>query len=104
MIESGNALVFVLCPKPGQNSNKNVPRSPTRYSFDMQPTLEQLRDKYGVRYKWLVLLTVMIGTIASILSSTIVNVAVPDLSHDFTLGQERAQWVSAGFMLAMTLS
>ncbi|WP_194722368.1 DHA2 family efflux MFS transporter permease subunit [Noviherbaspirillum malthae] len=70
----------------------------------MQPTLEQLRQRYGQRYKWLVLMTVMIGTMASILSSTIVNVAVPDLSRHFTLGQERAQWVSAGFMLAMTLS
>jgi EmrB/QacA subfamily drug resistance transporter len=69
-----------------------------------EPTLEQLRERYGERYKWLVLLTVMIGTMASILSSTIVNVAVPDLSQDFNLGQERAQWVSAGFMLAMTLS
>ncbi|NEX63148.1 DHA2 family efflux MFS transporter permease subunit [Noviherbaspirillum galbum] len=68
------------------------------------PTLEQLRARHGDRYKWLVLLTVMIGTMASILSSTIVNVAVPDLSHHFVLGQERAQWVSAGFMLAMTLS
>lgn len=70
----------------------------------MQLTLEQLRERYGHRYKWIVLVTVMIGTVASILSSTIVNVAVPDLSHHFVLGQERAQWVSAGFMLAMTLS
>lgn len=70
----------------------------------MQPTLEELRARYGARYKWLLLLTVMIGTVASVLSSTIVNVAVPDLSRHFTLGQERAQWVSAGFMLAMTLS
>jgi len=70
----------------------------------MSLTYEQLRARYGSRYKWLVLLTVMIGTIASILSSTIVNVAIPDLSRHFTVGQERAQWVSAGFMLAMTLS
>jgi EmrB/QacA subfamily drug resistance transporter len=70
----------------------------------MQPTYEQLSQRYGSRYKWLVLLTVMIGTMASIMSSTIVNVAVPDLSHHFALGQERAQWVSSGFMLAMTLS
>jgi EmrB/QacA subfamily drug resistance transporter len=70
----------------------------------MPPTLEQLRERYGNRYKWIVLGTVMIGTVASILSSTIVNVAVPDLSHHFELGQERAQWVAAGFMLAMTLS
>lgn len=70
----------------------------------MQPTFEQLSQRYGSRYKWLVLLTVMIGGMASIMSSTIVNVAVPDLSEHFVLGQERAQWVSAGFMLAMTLS
>lgn len=70
----------------------------------MQPTLEQLRARYGERYKWWVLLTVMIGTMASILSSTIVNVAIPDLSQYFHLGQGRAQWVSSGFMLAMTIS
>lgn len=70
----------------------------------MTNTIEALRARYGARHKWLVLLTVMIGTMASILSSTIVNVAVPDLSAHFHLGQERAQWVSAGFMLAMTLS
>ncbi len=67
-------------------------------------TLEELRDRYGARYKWLVLLTCMIGSVAAILSSTIVNVAIPDLSRYFVLGQERAQWVSTGFMLAMTLS
>ncbi len=46
----------------------------------------------------------MIGTIASIMSATIVNVAVPDMSHVFQLGQERAQWMSTGFMAAMTVS
>jgi EmrB/QacA subfamily drug resistance transporter len=70
----------------------------------MTATIETLRERHGDRHKWLVLLTVMIGTMASILSSTIVNVAIPDLSHHFQLGQERAQWVSSGFMLAMTLS
>ena len=67
-------------------------------------TLEALRARHGERYRWLVLLTAMIGTMASIMSSTIVNVAIPDLSHYFHLGQAQAQWVSAGFMVAMTLS
>lgn len=70
----------------------------------MVQTREQLQARYGDRYKWLVLITVMIGSMAAIMSSTIVNVAVPDLSRHFTLGQERAQWVSTSFMLAMTLS
>ncbi|MFO1245929.1 MAG: MFS transporter [Ramlibacter sp.] len=67
-------------------------------------SLDALRQRHGPRYRWLLLLSVMIGTMASIMSSTIVNVAIPDMSHHFTLGQERAQWVSAGFMVAMTVS
>jgi EmrB/QacA subfamily drug resistance transporter len=65
---------------------------------------ERLRERHGEHYRWFVLLTVMLGTMAAIMASTIVNVAVPDMSRVFTLGQERAQWLSAGFMAAMTIS
>jgi EmrB/QacA subfamily drug resistance transporter len=68
------------------------------------PSLNTLRQRHGPRYRWLLLLSVMVGTMASIMSSTIVNVAIPDMSHYFTIGQERAQWVSSGFMVAMTVS
>jgi len=67
-------------------------------------SLLRLRERFGESYRWRVLLTVMIGTMASIMASTIVNVAVPDISQRFALGQERAQWLSAGFMAAMTVS
>ncbi|MFC5520067.1 MFS transporter [Polaromonas jejuensis] len=67
-------------------------------------TLANLRARYGPRYRWLLLLSVMLGTMASIMSSTIVNVAIPDMSQHFALGQERAQWVSSGFMVATTVS
>ena len=67
-------------------------------------SLSLLRERYGERYRWLLLLSVMVGTMASIMSSTIVNVAIPDMSHYFTLGQERAQWVTSGFMVATTVS
>jgi len=63
-----------------------------------------LQARHGPNYRWWVLLTVMLGTMASIMSSTIVNVALPDMSRVFALGQERAQWLSAGFMAAMTVS
>jgi EmrB/QacA subfamily drug resistance transporter len=46
----------------------------------------------------------MIGSMAAIMSSTIMNVGIPEISHHFGLGQERAQWVSSGFMVAMTVS
>ncbi|MBA4267468.1 MAG: MFS transporter, partial [Comamonadaceae bacterium] len=67
-------------------------------------TLPTLRERYGERYRWLLLLSVMVGTMAAIMSSTIVNVAIPDMSQHFALGQERAQWVTSGFMAAMTVS
>ncbi len=63
-----------------------------------------LAARFGPNYRWFVLLTVMIGTMASIMASTIINVAVPGISRVFTLGQASAQWLSAGFMAAMTLS
>jgi EmrB/QacA subfamily drug resistance transporter len=67
-------------------------------------SLAALAARHGERYRWRVLMTVMVGSIAAVMSSTIVNVAVPDLMRHFAIGQERAQWVAAGFMAAMTLS
>jgi len=67
-------------------------------------SLSALKARHGERYRWLLLLSVMVGTMASVMSSTIMNVAIPDMSRHFTLGQERAQWVTSGFMVAMTVS
>ncbi|MEP6965895.1 MAG: MFS transporter [Polaromonas sp.] len=67
-------------------------------------SLAALQARHGSRYRWLLLVAVMVGTMASIMSSTIVNVAIPDMSQHFSLGQGRAQWVSSGFMVAMTVS
>lgn len=79
-------------------------------SFSMTQTphahhsLDALRLRHGERYRWLLLLSVMVGTMASVMSSTIVNVAIPGLSAHFSLGQAQAQWVTSGFMGAMTMS
>ncbi len=67
-------------------------------------TLPELQALHGERYRWLLLFAVMVGSIAAIMSSTIVNVAIPDLSHHFAVGQERAQWVTSGFMMATTVA
>lgn len=45
-----------------------------------------LQARFGERYRWLLLLSEMIGTMASVMSSTIINVAVPDMSRYFALG------------------
>ena len=67
-------------------------------------SLAALSARHGPNYRWKVLATIMLGSIASVMSSTIVNVAVPDLMRQFAIGQERAQWVATSFMAAMTLA
>lgn len=65
-------------------------------------TIEALFARYGPRYRWLATLTVMVGTIASVLSSTIVNVALPEIMGTFGMGQDEAQLLSTAFLAAMT--
>ncbi|OBS31676.1 MFS transporter [Tepidimonas fonticaldi] len=67
-------------------------------------SLQALQARYGPRYRWRLLLSVMLGAMAALVSSTVVNVAIPDLSHHFGLGQDAAQWVTSGFMAASVVS
>jgi predicted MFS family arabinose efflux permease len=67
-------------------------------------SLQALQTRYGQRHRWLLLLSVMLGSMAAVMSSTIMNVAIPNMSEHFTLGQSRVQWVTSGFMVAMTVS
>ncbi len=50
----------------------------------------------------LVVTTMMLGTISTILSATIVNVAFPALIDEFHVGHDTLQWVAAGFLAATT--
>jgi DHA2 family multidrug resistance protein len=44
----------------------------------------------------------MVGTISTILASTIINVAFPALIHEFNIGHDSLQWVATGFLAATT--
>jgi EmrB/QacA subfamily drug resistance transporter len=64
---------------------------------------EDLFARFGQRYRWLATITVMLGTISAMLTTTIVNVAFPDIMGAFGVGQDRAQWLSTGALAAMTI-
>lgn len=66
--------------------------------------LAALAARHGSGYRWLLLMTATLGAFASLMSLTIVNVAVPDMMRYFGVGQERAQWVSSAFMGAMAMA
>jgi EmrB/QacA subfamily drug resistance transporter len=65
---------------------------------------EQFFERYGPAYRWLATLTAMVAAIAVVLSSTIVNVAVPAIMGQFGIDQTQAQWLSTGFLAAMTVT
>ena len=67
-------------------------------------TVDGLIERYGPNYRWLVTLTAMIGNIALIFSSTIINVAIPNIMGTFGVGQDKAQWLSAGYLVTMTVA
>ncbi len=44
----------------------------------------------------------MVGCISTVLSATIINVALPDVMGEFGMGQDMVQWLSTAFLAAMT--
>lgn len=66
-------------------------------------TTEVLFARYGPRYRWFATGTVMLGSLSAMLTTTTVNVAIPDIMGAFGIGQDRAQWLSTGALAAMTV-
>jgi DHA2 family multidrug resistance protein len=65
---------------------------------------QPLALQHGPIYRWIVTLTGMTAAMTMILSSTMVNVAVPSIMGTFGVGQSEAQWMSTAFLAAMTAS
>jgi MFS transporter, DHA2 family, multidrug resistance protein len=65
-------------------------------------SFEAMFARYGASYRWWVTITALIGTVATILSSTIVNVALPEIMGAYGIGQDRAQLISTSFLAAVT--
>lgn len=65
--------------------------------------IEAYGARFGAqRYRWIATFTVMLGTVATTAASTMVNVALPDIMGAFGMGQDQIQWLSTGFLAAMT--
>lgn len=66
-------------------------------------TADVLIARYGPRLRWYATGTAMLGMVAAVVTTTIVNVAIPDIMGAFGIGQDRAQWLSTGALAAMTI-
>ncbi|MCL7466386.1 DHA2 family efflux MFS transporter permease subunit [Phaeovulum sp. NW3] len=66
--------------------------------------VDRFFDRHGPAYKWYATGTIMIATISVVLSTTIVNVAIPAVMGAFGISAVQAQWLSTGFLAAMTVT
>jgi len=64
--------------------------------------IAQLEHRFGTHWRWLAVATVMLGTMSTVLSATIINVALPHIMTDFGVGQGQAHWLATGFLAAVT--
>ena len=64
--------------------------------------IDRYFERYGSAYKWFATGTIMVATISVVLSTTIVNVAIPAVMGAFGISAVQAQWISTGFLAAMT--
>jgi MFS transporter, DHA2 family, multidrug resistance protein len=64
--------------------------------------IDRIGDRHSGHHRWLATATMMLGTAATVLATTIINVAIPDIMSLFALSQDRAQWLATGFLAGMS--
>jgi MFS transporter, DHA2 family, multidrug resistance protein len=65
-------------------------------------TGDVLAERYGPTYRWLATFTAMTGALAMVLSSGVMNVAVPSVMGAFGVGLDMAQLVTTAYLATMT--
>jgi DHA2 family multidrug resistance protein len=66
-------------------------------------TTEVLFERYGPRYRIYVTVVALLGTISAIVTTTTVNVALPEIMGAFGIGQDRGQWIATGNLAGQTI-
>ncbi len=56
----------------------------------------------AVIQKWPATITVSLGMVATIMASTMINVAIADIMGAYGVGQDRVHWLMTGFLAATT--
>ena len=68
------------------------------------PPVIAMFELYGKGYLWLAVTTSLIGAFSTVLSGTIVNVAIPEIMGAYGISQTEAQWMSTGFLASGTVT
>lgn len=68
------------------------------------PEIEALFRRFGTSYGWWAMITITLANVATLISGTIINVAIPDIMGAFGIGQDKAQWLATAFLAASTIT
>ncbi len=72
--------------------------------IEASPAILEMFEIYGRNYRWFATITVMLTMFCTLLTSTIINVAIPEIMGAFGISQDTAQWLSTGFLAAGTIT
>ncbi len=59
--------------------------------------------RYGFWYPTLAMSTVVVAAVATLLTGTIINVAIPQIMDVFAISQDKAQWLATGNLAGSTI-
>ncbi|MFN4183487.1 MAG: DHA2 family efflux MFS transporter permease subunit [Hyphomonas sp.] len=68
------------------------------------PSVRAQFERFGSMYRWILLFTMLTGSMATMLAATTINVALPAIIGAFGLGQDQAQWMSTAFLASSTIA
>lgn len=71
---------------------------------EASPSVIAMFEAYGHNYVWFAVITSLLGSFSTLLTATIINVAIPEVMGAFGIEQEKAQWLSTGFLAAGTIT
>jgi len=73
-------------------------------SLNTSDTVKALFRQHGVAYSWIAMGVITLAMLATLLSSTIVNVAIPRIMGAYGIGQDQAQWLSTANLASSTVA
>jgi DHA2 family multidrug resistance protein len=60
--------------------------------------------RHGLWFGWAAMATITLANVATLMASTIINVAIPEIMGSFGIGQDKAQWLATAFLASSTVT
>ena len=79
-------------------------KAPIPAGIEAMPAVMEKFEEYGGNYRFWATGIAMLGAFSTLLSSTIINVAIPDIMGSLGMSADEAQWLAAAFLASGTIT